>query len=299
MDQNTFDRLAKLLGRGQTRRAGIRAMVAGLAAGIGVGPAVLANPGRRHEKLACRNANSECTSNLQCCSGSCVPKPEGGTGFRCAKRHAKKSKGEKDAPVGTVVPLGERCVRGIDECEAGSCQKYTSNELFGPQPGDYCLFSNGAPCSTSPFNGTSHCKGMYCAHPNGDLESEGVCGVAVSVPACLDQYNSCDGNTIYLSLWNGALGICAEFTSGPGWFFDSTGAGSCTTDADCAADKLCMTPALAAGPCGAWTDGQALCVYASYLCDTVQDCPSRTNMTATSCTQMGASGTKYCIYTSN
>ena len=113
MDQNTFDRLAKLLGRGQTRRAGIRALVAGLAAGIGFGSAAMANPGRRHEKLACRNANSECTSNDQCCSQRCVPKPEGGTGYRCAKRHArKKNRDDRDGnnPAPEIcLPPGSQC----------------------------------------------------------------------------------------------------------------------------------------------------------------------------------------------
>lgn len=298
MEPQRFDDMAQALGRRATRRGGIAAMVAGMLGGFGA-TAASAGSMRRREKLACRNANSSCTSDDQCCSGSCVPKPEEGTGFRCAKRHAKKSKDEKDAPVGTIVPLGGRCVRGVDECEAGICQKYTSDKLLTPLPGDYCLFSNGAPCPDSAFNGINYCRGLYCAHPNGDPDSEGECGVAVSVPACLDRYNSCDGNTVYISLWNGALGICAEFTSGPGWFFGATGVGPCTTDADCAPDKLCMTQSLAAGPCGAWTDGQARCVIASYLCDTVQDCPARTNMTATSCAQMGASGTKYCIYTSN
>ena len=108
MDQDRFDRISQVLGTATSRRAGIFGAI-GTALGLVAAPAADAarKATRRHEKLACRNANSQCISDDECCSGSCVPK-FGGTEFRCAKRHAKKDKkkdkgGDSPAPVVCTV----------------------------------------------------------------------------------------------------------------------------------------------------------------------------------------------------
>ena len=107
MDQDRFDRLARVLGKPASRRASVLGAI-GTALGLVAAPAADAarKATRRHEKLACRNANSQCISDDECCSGSCVPK-FGGTEFRCAKRHAKKDKKKKDgngpAPLACTV----------------------------------------------------------------------------------------------------------------------------------------------------------------------------------------------------
>ena len=108
MDQDRFDRLSRMLGQRASRRAGVLGAIS-TALGLVAAPAADAarKATRRHEKLACRNANSQCISDDECCSGSCVPK-FGGTEFRCAKRHAKKDKkkdkgGDSPAPVVCTV----------------------------------------------------------------------------------------------------------------------------------------------------------------------------------------------------
>ena len=77
MDQDRFDRISQVLGTATSRRAGIFGAI-GTALGLVAAPAADAarKATRRHEKLACRNANSQCISDDECCSGSCVPKAD-------------------------------------------------------------------------------------------------------------------------------------------------------------------------------------------------------------------------------
>jgi len=135
MDQSRFDRLARILGSAATRRAAVRGVLAGMT-GIGVLGVADARPSRRHEKLACRNANAECTSGEQCCSGSCVPR-FGGTGFRCARAHGGKKKNKKsggggggDTPV-VDCTAAMVCASG---CPYSSIQQAIDVVLDGPGP---------------------------------------------------------------------------------------------------------------------------------------------------------------------
>ena len=109
MDHDRFDRLARVLGKRTSRRAGVLGAI-GTALGLVAAPATNAarKATRRHEKLACRNAGTPCTTGDECCSGNCVPK-FGGTQFRCAKRHAKKDKKGGDGPAPTVCTV---CLSG-------------------------------------------------------------------------------------------------------------------------------------------------------------------------------------------
>ena len=106
MDQMQFDSLARRLGKRINRRTGVLGAI-GAMLGLATAPDADAarKATRRHEKLACRNANSQCLSDDECCSGSCVPKP-GGTGFRCAKRHAKKKNDRPEKTKCTVCASG-------------------------------------------------------------------------------------------------------------------------------------------------------------------------------------------------
>jgi len=149
MDPSQFDRVARLLGAGASRRAGLRAAV-GTLLGLGVaGESALAarKANRRHEKLACRNANSQCVSDDECCSGKCIEK-FGGIGFRCAKTHGKKKDGKKggggDGGL-TPIPTGQACVVDVDVCadSEASCEEYDSMDPSGT----YCVLPTGAACS--------------------------------------------------------------------------------------------------------------------------------------------------------
>ena len=96
MDGSSFDRITRRLGTSTSRRAGIASLLAGALGLAGVSAADAARgAGRRHEKLACRNDQSECTASEQCCSGICRVKPGSGTGYRCVGNHKKKAKKDK------------------------------------------------------------------------------------------------------------------------------------------------------------------------------------------------------------
>ena len=149
MDQSQFDHITRGLAAGVTRRGGIRALLGGLL-GVGVaaeGVDAARKATRRHEKLACRNANSQCVSDDECCSGKCVEK-FGGIGFRCAKTHGKKKGGKKggggDGGL-TPIPTGQACVVDVDVCadSAASCEEYDSMDPSGT----FCVLPTGAACS--------------------------------------------------------------------------------------------------------------------------------------------------------
>lgn len=116
MDRPKFDTLTRTLGKRTDRRTGL---LGAIGAWIGVAAAPETDAARkatrRHEKLACRNANSQCLSDDECCSGSCVPK-FGGTQFRCAKRHGKKNHGARNGGGSTPIPPGPSCTVCASGC---------------------------------------------------------------------------------------------------------------------------------------------------------------------------------------
>jgi len=146
MDPKTFDRITRLLGHVTSRRTGILTTIAGLAAAgtLNLEAEAARKAGRRHEKLACRNVGSQCTTGDQCCSGKCVAKETvAGTTYRCGsnrKKHGKKKGGGGGGkPVPGGIPTGEPCVAGSDVCAdaAASCVDYTTGS--GGPSGTYCL----------------------------------------------------------------------------------------------------------------------------------------------------------------
>ena len=249
LDEKQFDGITRALAGGMTRRGGIGALIAAVAGAAGVSVAA-ANAGRRHEKLACRNANSECTSNLQCCSGSCVPKPEGGTGFRCAKRHAKKpkNKNEKEEPVGPVVPLGEPCEPGVSVCERGRCQTFSDNPIVQDPTGTFCLLNDGDACALDAgIFPSAICKGMYCVATTGNPNDGGECGRIVSVDSCVNK-DSCSGTDLYVI---GPIGpiILACVPNEDGWagIFPVGGTSlTCQSSANCGGEFVCLQPSTVA-----------------------------------------------------
>ena len=119
MDGSSFDRITRRLAVSSSRRGGIATIIAG-ALGIAGVSAVEARrgAGRRHEKLACRNDQTECTTNEQCCSGICRLKPGSGTEFRCVGKRKKQSRHRDDHRDGCVTDGfscsgGDRCCQGL------------------------------------------------------------------------------------------------------------------------------------------------------------------------------------------
>ena len=150
-----------MLGANVSRRTGVLAAIGAM---IGLGDAdetdAARGSGRRHEKLACRNANSECTSNEECCSNVCKPK-FGGTGFRCAKAHGKKKdKGGKKGGGPALIPTGAPCGPG-DTCanSSASCTTYIGDQL----PGTFCLLPAGKDCDEDSWCELGFCDDGVCA----------------------------------------------------------------------------------------------------------------------------------------
>jgi len=116
MESSSFDRLAKRVRGLTTRRAITGAAAAALSSLLLLRTTTIEQhaiakrgAGRRQEKLACRNDQSQCTTNDECCSGICKAKPGSGTEFRCVGNHKKKEKKKKDsggiAPTPTPQPV--------------------------------------------------------------------------------------------------------------------------------------------------------------------------------------------------
>ena len=112
VDQHQFDEFARRLAQPLTRRGGLRgsaAAIAGLTVGIPAADAAR-KASRRHEKLACRNLHSQCTSDDQCCTNNCAPVPPyEGTGFRCARGHHRRKGDGKKNGGGGVDPCDQTC----------------------------------------------------------------------------------------------------------------------------------------------------------------------------------------------
>ena len=197
MDNAHFDALVKKLASSTSRRSGVRAMLGIAATGAFVADAdAHRGANRRHEKLACRNDQSECTADEQCCSGICKLKPGSGTDFRCVgKRKKKDKKKDRDGGDGeTCVPEDGACYAGgpaccdsntcwfnllessaacgicgdpgvacnaADDCCSGACQ------VNGNFPGAICCLTLGQPCETTfqccnSYNGPVFCNYGTC-----------------------------------------------------------------------------------------------------------------------------------------
>lgn len=172
MESNRFDRLTRSLAASTSRRAGIRALL-GIAAVGAVAADTEANrgAGQRHEKLACRNDQSECTANEQCCSGICKGKPGSGTEFRCVGKHKKKDKKDHDKGGNTPEPTcstehgpcigsGENCCDGLlcsmqDPKMEGMCE-------FCISTGNYGCVDLGNCCGNYSSPGSVVCINLQC-----------------------------------------------------------------------------------------------------------------------------------------
>lgn len=162
MNTNRVDRAARLLGSPVSRRSGVLVAIGCLFGVTEVRGADAARKAtRRHEKLACRNAGSACTSNDECCSASCVVR-EGGTGFRCAKSHGGRSSrgGGRGGSSTSLIPNGFRCTP-TDRCEdpRSSCTAYVNTD---PEI-TYCLLPVGATCDADASCNVGLCDAGVCA----------------------------------------------------------------------------------------------------------------------------------------
>lgn len=152
MDGSSFDLITRRLAVITTRRGGVAALLAG---SLGIARISTADAhrgaGQRHEKLACRNDQSECTANDQCCSGICKAKPGSGTEFRCVGKRKKQDKNDHDR--GNGGDPGPTCSteHGFCVLNGGCCSTLlcSSAEEGGEGMCEFCISDGNYGCETS------------------------------------------------------------------------------------------------------------------------------------------------------
>ena len=202
MDGSSFDRLTRRLSVTSSRRAGIASLLAGALGIAGVSAADAARgAGRRHEKLACRNDQSECTASEQCCSGICRVKPGSGTGYRCVGNHKKKAKKDhkKDGGAATTChgldepgcwPYGQV---GGDCCADLYCEGHpTLNDTVCVECIDLGFFwSPLAPCCAGTVQGISNLVDVCCVASGQACSADSDCCGYNGSPGYTCQSGTC------------------------------------------------------------------------------------------------------------
>ena len=122
MEDLTFDRMAKTLGVGSTRRATTR-----LLAGGALGALLLGRLGLQPARAACRGSRDQCDRDEHCCSGRCEK------GF-CKCKSRGKCDGDKECCSGT--------------CRNGKCEKEQGLEGWGCPAGKFLCFRQPTNFST-------------------------------------------------------------------------------------------------------------------------------------------------------
>ena len=151
MESTKFDQLVRRLSTSTSRRAGIRVLLGIAAVGTFATETDASRGGaRRHEKLACRNDQAECTADEQCCSGICKAKPGSGTEFRCVGKHKKKDK--NDHGRGNGNDPGPTCSSEHGSCvlNGGCCSTLLCNaaEDGGEGMCEFCISDGNYGCET-------------------------------------------------------------------------------------------------------------------------------------------------------
>ncbi len=198
--RSPYARLTRVLSGAVTRRAGIAALIAGLTGTAASSVDASRGAQRRHEKMACRSDQSQCTTNDECCSGICKAKPGSGTEFRCVGNHKKKKDNKKAGrDGGACVPLGDPWFLE-DTCCAGLTDGYVDLSLV-------CCMDTGTSCSMD-----AECCGF-----SGIGGSTAACGTVNLSSACCQTLGSpCETNT-----------DCCGYNNGPDSQAQCT-AGTCT-----------------------------------------------------------------------
>lgn len=201
MDQTSFDRLARLLGGGATRRQGLAAALAGalglagsVPAGVAVAVATVAaapeeegNPGDEAKCLKGKAAKKKrCRKHAQCCTGYCkkIRKRKNGKvrktrrcrcapeGFKCGAKTkccgAMTCATGKCAPPtptpptpGNPVATGAACVAGVDTC-ANPAATCAAYEGGNPA-GTHCVLPVTSACTAAGDCITNTCLSGACA----------------------------------------------------------------------------------------------------------------------------------------
>jgi len=272
MDQHRFDQLARALGAGATRRAGLRAVLGGLlGVGLGAGAATRDAAARRRRGAA----DADRKKRRKRCKPACT------NGFECVKVGRKRA---CECVSGAIC--GAACCRTGQVCDGSQCV---------PEPGPGTCIAAGEPCKSV---GIPCCGGRTCASGQGGdqdiacyVPKTGACAAtadcvygmrcqdgrcAPPAPGALAQ--PCDAAAQQLCITPGA--VCAAYTGAgaPGGTFCALPLQkTCTGNPQCTCYKCWYTAATVTGA-GRRGDGRAstntmsCCHVAGLACTVDQDC---------------------------
>ncbi len=152
MDDQRFDRLARVLGRGASRRTALKG-IAGAAVGGALVTFGLARGAERASAQSCGAEGIYCTAGGDCCSGVC-------SAYYCTAPAAP--------PASTCQNDGGPCAAGGDCC-SGNCDG-AAGSCFTPAAastgGNNC-YDDGGACVAGRDCCSGNCNGMtgYCFTP--------------------------------------------------------------------------------------------------------------------------------------
>jgi hypothetical protein len=225
MDPKQFDRLARIVGSGSSRRTVLKTLAGGtfaLATAVGLNNADAAAP---------RSAGNSCTSNADCASHLCVQESRTRKICHCASAN--------DCPASNGLCQASACLPN------GSC----SSTSVVCQPLDQCHVAGTCNPATGICSNPVAPIGIGCDDGNPCTISDScqANGTCVGVPK-----NCADGNACTTDTCDGASGNCVHAPiSCPSGLCDS-GAGcvECLFDSDCPpTGNECVAPTCANHVC--------------------------------------------------
>ncbi len=203
MEEGSFDRLARLLGGGATRRTGLRVLMAamvGLPVAMDAADAGAAKKERRGAET--RGGEDEVDAEKR----PCGPKPRDNRCTKhgdCCTKYCKKSK-KKGAKVGRCrcVRAGRKCKRGMTCCGGSTCKKGKCTRPT-PPPGPACG-ATGATCTADE----ACCSGLLCKNGACAVCAPDVCASGCAFTSVNDAYAAATaGDTIYIDSGTYPTGI--------------------------------------------------------------------------------------------
>lgn len=259
MDPTRFAALSRLLGRAHSRRAGLVALLVGLArlAGIGAVPGDAAEAAAPCTKLKLRQP---CIRGAACCSGLCKKRAPGA---RCGKRvggllvpTGACRCAKPCVPDNAAACAGRQCGPATNNCgQAVACGDCPAGQIcVGAACGVFCAAAAGDFCPAG--SAAPDCCAAGCTDTRTDAANCGACGAAC--PA--DQV--CFGSACGVACPADPNGVCRPGAATPDWCAtgctnvgtDPVNCGRCGTV--CPADLVCFAGRCLA-PCP--TDPSGVC----------------------------------------
>jgi hypothetical protein len=275
VDGSSFDRIAKTLAAGRSRRSVVKALAGGVAGGV-----VALLGGAAGGAGRCKTVGQVCKTTADCCPGAL-----GNGNVWCGP--SGKQKACQACPAGTVAcnggcvdvggsdnancgACGAVCTGGTS-CTTGACACPTGQSLCGGQCVDTTASdTNCGGCGRTCPAGTG-CTGGLCCLPGQDVCAGACTDVQNNNANCgacghaCDPGLACAGGTCTCSLQTcpiASLCHCHDTTDGPvcaGTAF--TNCTTCASAADCPAGQVCVTDS---GICGGQTGA----------CASIGSCPA-------------------------